>query len=306
MKAAAHQAALAPFGAGQSAAANAVHPHNGLRELYATDDPVVLPLVTGAGRSGTHSVAKYLNVVGIPAVHTACKSPDVSEPSTRTPTATGARGGAHGARQRRLELCRSCSCASWQLPAGEETRRADSSAGSLVFAGRASCARATLFNPRAGGVPASLHVNWLAVSACALLGCHVCAASRQLATCLAMPRARSLIDCDAAPSSRISRPRSGALAIRLPTTGWRTSTRWAASIVCVMASLADDAAASIPQLHPAPQVSYDYAARCVANNTWLHAILHRPFPPSRLTLATAYWMSWNSLAAKHAQVQTRV
>lgn len=192
MKAAAHQAALAPFGAGQSAAANAVHPHNGLRELYATDDPVVLPLVTGAGRSGTHSVAKYLNVVGIPAVHTACKSPDVSEPSTRTPTATGARGGAHGARQRRLELCRSCSCASWQLPAGEETRRADSSAGGLVFAGRASCARATLFNPRAGGVPASLHVNWLAVSACALLGCHVCAASRQLATCLAMPRARSL------------------------------------------------------------------------------------------------------------------
>ena len=114
------------------------------------------------------------------------------------------------------------------------------------------------------------------------------------------------IDCDAAPSSRIFRPRSDALAIRLPTTGRRTSTRWAASIVCEMASLADDAAASIPQLHPAPQVSYDYAARCVANNTWLHAILHRPFPPSRLTLATAYWMSWNSLAAKHAQVQTRV
>lgn len=32
-------------------------------------NPIKVPLVTGCGRAGTHSVAKYLNSIGIPAVH---------------------------------------------------------------------------------------------------------------------------------------------------------------------------------------------------------------------------------------------
>lgn len=49
--------------------------------------------------------------------------------------------------------------------------------------------------------------------------------------------------------------------------------------------------------------SYDYASRCLDNNTWLHVVLRQRLPPSRLSLATAYWVSWNKLAASNAQAQ---
>lgn len=47
--------------------------------------------------------------------------------------------------------------------------------------------------------------------------------------------------------------------------------------------------------------SYEYASRCLDNNTWLHVVLRQRLPPSRLSLATAYWVSWNKLAASNAQ-----
>ena len=55
-------AALTPYDAGMAAVGNLQTPGwSGLRELSASADPIELPLVTGAGRSGTHSVAEYLN-----------------------------------------------------------------------------------------------------------------------------------------------------------------------------------------------------------------------------------------------------
>ena len=48
--------------------------------------------------------------------------------------------------------------------------------------------------------------------------------------------------------------------------------------------------------------SYEYASRCLDNNTWLNAVLRRS-PPSRLAMASAYWVSWNKLAASNAQAR---
>lgn len=48
--------------------------------------------------------------------------------------------------------------------------------------------------------------------------------------------------------------------------------------------------------------SYEYASRCLDDNTWLNAVLRRA-PPSRLAMATAYWVSWNKLAASNAQAR---
>ena len=53
--------ALTPYDAGIAAVGNLQAPGwSGLRELSASAEPIELPLVTGAGRSGTHSVAEYL------------------------------------------------------------------------------------------------------------------------------------------------------------------------------------------------------------------------------------------------------
>ena len=55
-------AALTPYDAGIAAVSSQqALGWGGLRELSASADPIELPLVTGAGRSGTHSVAEYLN-----------------------------------------------------------------------------------------------------------------------------------------------------------------------------------------------------------------------------------------------------
>ena len=48
--------------------------------------------------------------------------------------------------------------------------------------------------------------------------------------------------------------------------------------------------------------SYEYASRCLDDNTWLNAVLRRA-QPSRLAMATAYWVSWNKLAASNAQAR---
>ena len=62
-------AALTPYDAGIAAVGNLqASGWSGLRELSASADPIELPLVTGAGRSGTHSVAEYLNHFSIPSV----------------------------------------------------------------------------------------------------------------------------------------------------------------------------------------------------------------------------------------------
>ena len=61
--------ALTPYDAGIAAVGNLqASGWSGLRELSASADPIELPLVTGAGRSGTHSVAEYLNHFSIPSV----------------------------------------------------------------------------------------------------------------------------------------------------------------------------------------------------------------------------------------------
>ena len=56
-------AVLTPYDAGLAAASHqqVLLGWGGLREVSASADPIELPLVTGAGRSGTHSVAEYLN-----------------------------------------------------------------------------------------------------------------------------------------------------------------------------------------------------------------------------------------------------
>jgi hypothetical protein len=190
--------ALTPYDAGIAAAGNLqASGWSGLRELSASADPIELPLVTGAGRSGTHSVAEYLNHFSIPSVHEGAHLDHVSVGWNFA--------GAGALPQGSFPM---------EKPRDEQMRRRG-----VVFQPVVHLVREPL---------SSIH---------ALAGC-LC------------------------PGNAIANKRLAYL---------------------------DNA-------------SYEYASRCLDNNTWLNAVLRRS-PPSRLAMATAYWVSWNKLAASNAQAR---
>jgi len=191
--------ALTPYDAGIAAVGNLQAPGwSGLRELSASAEPIELPLVTGAGRSGTHSVAEYLtHEASTPSVHEGARLDHVS---------VGWNFAGAGA-----------------LPQGsfpmEKPRDEQMKRRGVVFRPVVHLVREPL---------SSIH---------ALAGC-LC------------------------PGNAIANKRLAYL---------------------------DNA-------------SYEYASRCLDDNTWLNAVLRRA-PPSRLAMATAYWVSWNKLAASNAQAR---
>ena len=215
--------ALTPYDAGIAAVGNLqASGWSGLRELSASADPIELPLVTGAGRSGTHSVAEYLNHFSIPSVrgrHTHATWYDISHQRLLPLNDTQVHEGAH------LDHV----SVGWNfagagaLPQGsfpmEKPRDEQMKRRGIVFRPVVHLVREPL---------SSIH---------ALAGC-LC------------------------PGNAIANKRLAYL---------------------------DNA-------------SYEYASRCLDNNTWLNAVLRRS-PPSRLAMATAYWVSWNKLAASNAQAR---
>ena len=217
-------AALTPYDAGMAAVGNLQTPGwSGLRELSASADPIELPLVTGAGRSGTHSVAEYLNhEASTPAVrerythatcHVACPTHPYSSHGTQVH---------EGARLDHVSVGWNFAGAGAQ-PQGsfpmEKPRDEQMKRRGVVFQPVVHLVREPL---------SSIH---------ALAGC-LC------------------------PGNAMANRRLAYL---------------------------DNA-------------SYEYASRCLDNNTWLNAVLRRA-QPSRLAMATAYWVSWNKLAASNARAR---